>query len=418
MHRTPSVDASRPRPARRHRARHGLMLAVLLALASGSLAQARAPLPGGPIGVPLSGMAKVTAGTGHTCAMGIGGAMLCWGDNVYGQLGDGTSEERWMPVGVVGLGGSARSIAAGGSHSCAATTAGAAKCWAYNYHGQIGDGTDTDRDLPTPVSGLASGVQAVATGMIHSCALTSGGGVKCWGANGFGQLGDGSDVERRVPVSVSGLASGVQAIATGGEHTCALTGAGGVKCWGNNDYGQLGNGTIDIQYTPVDVSGLGSGVIEISAGRFHTCAVTSGGGVKCWGINEDGELGDGSFDERHTPVNVSGLASGIAEVAAGGAHTCARSSGGGVKCWGSNSWGQLGNGGFNDSALPVDVSGIASGAQAIALGSEHACAVVTGGNIKCWGSNPYGQLGDNSSSDRSTPVLVLVPDTILADGFD
>lgn len=385
----------------------GIVLLPTIAVAS----------PSGGVTAPITGIARVVGGSGHSCAIATGGAMLCWGDNVYAQVGDGTSEERWTAVPVIGLAGAAQTAGAGGSHTCAASTTGAARCWAYNWFGQVGDGTDTDRDLPTPVVGLGSGVQAIVTGMIHSCAL-AGGGVKCWGANGFGQLGDGSDTQRLAPVQVSGLASGVQAIAAGGEHTCALTTGGGVKCWGANDYGQLGNNGTNTQHAPVDVSGLASGVVAISAGRFHTCAVTSAGGAKCWGANENGELGDGTQTERHVPVDVSGLASGVASIAAGQAHSCARTTGGGVKCWGSNSWGQLGDGSGSDRLTPVDVSGLTSGATALGVGSDHSCAVASAGRVLCWGSNQYGQLGNDTNADSLAPVFVLASETVFENGFD
>lgn len=389
--------------------------AAALFCASG-VADASSPF-GGPLTEPITGMAGVVGGTGHTCAVASSGAMYCWGDNVYAQVGDGTSEERWTAVRVIGLGGNAQSAGAGGSHTCASTSSGAARCWAYNYHGQVGDSTDTDRDLPTPVIGLGSGVQAIATGMIHSCALVNG-GVKCWGSNGFGQLGDGSDTQRLAPVQVSGLASGVQAIATGGEHSCALTSGGGVKCWGNNDFGQLGNNSTIKQHTPVDVSGLASGVIAISAGRFHTCAITSGGAAKCWGANDNGQLGDNSQTERHVPVNVSGLGSGTVSIAAGYAHSCARTGSGGVKCWGGNSWGQLGNGSNSDSPVPVNVNGLTSGALAIGVGWDHSCAVIGAGRVLCWGSNAYGQLGNDSNTDSAVPVFVLSSETVFTNGFE
>jgi alpha-tubulin suppressor-like RCC1 family protein len=205
------------------------------------------------------------------------------------------------------------------------------------------------------VSGLGSGVVAIAAGRYHTCALTAGGGVKCWGQNSYGQLGDGTTTDRTTPVDVSGLRSGVRAIAAGGFHTCALTTDGGVKCWGYNSLGQLGDGTTTSRTTPVDVSGLGSGVVAIAAGGRHTCALTAGGGVKCWGQNFYGQLGDGTTTFRMTPVDISGLTSGVVAIAAGSWHTCALTTSGGVKCWGRNTYGQLGDGEFGYSPTPVDV---------------------------------------------------------------
>ena len=235
-------------------------------------------------------------------------------------------------------------MAAGGSHTCAVTSGGRVKCWGWNGYGQLGDGTTDSRTTPMDVSGLASGVIGVAAGRYHTCAVTAGGGVKCWGSNGRGQLGDGTTTDRLTPVDVSGLGSGVSALAAGAEHTCAVTAGGGVKCWGYNGYGQLGDGTTIGRATPVDVNGLGSGVSVVAAGRYHTCVMTAGG-VKCWGGNSNGQLGDGTTQSRTTPVDVSGLGSGVTAVAGGESHTCAVMDavhGGGVKCWGYNrsaSWG-------------------------------------------------------------------------------
>ena len=231
---------------------------------------------------------------------------------------------------------------------------GGVKCWGYNGDGQLGNGTTTDSNVPVDVSGLASGVAAIAVGEYHTCALTSGGGVKCWGRNDHGQLGIGTTTNFRVPVDVSGLGSDVSAIAAGGGHTCALMSGGGVKCWGSNDLGEVSNGTTDSN-VPVDVSGLASGVSAIAAGYVRTCALTSGGGVKCWGDNSFGGLGNGTTTASNVPVDVSGLASGVTAISAGGEHTCALTSGGAVKCWGSNYAGQLGNGTTTDSSVPVDV---------------------------------------------------------------
>lgn len=361
---------------------------------------------------PLTDATRVAAGSGHACAIART-RMACWGDNVYHQLGYGMPIEHSTANDVNAL-AAVRSIDAGGSHSCAVTDAGAALCWGYNYFGQLGNGDNRDRDWPTPVEGLAAGIGEIAAGANHSCARTGAGAVLCWGQNGFGQLGDGSDTNRLVPVAVGGLGSGVTAIAAGFEHTCALV-EDTVKCWGNNDYGQLGDGTQTERHAPVTVSGL-AGVTAIAAGGGHTCAV-AGGLVKCWGSNDYGQLGDGTQTERHAPVTVGGL-TGVTAIAAGGDQTCALQAGA-AWCWGANGYGQLGDGSVLDRFVPVAVSGLSSGVGAIATGDGYACAVVgASGNVRCWGANWVGQLGDGSFDEHHAPVVVLRSEIVFADGFD
>ena len=248
---------------------------------------------------------------------------------------------------------------------------------------------------------------AVSAGDLHTCAVTTAGGLKCWGLNVSGQLGDGTNTDRNTPVDVSGLSSGVAAVSVGTYHTCAVTTAGGLKCWGDNTYGQLGNGTTTDSLTPIEVSGLATGVAAVSAGVFYTCAVTTASGLKCWGLNASGELGDGTIIDRTTAVEVSGLTSGVAAVAAGGNHTCAVTTAGGLKCWGYNNRGQLGDATNAGRATPVDVAGLTDGVVAVSAGGSHTCAIAALDRLECWGRNFSGQLGDGTTMDRNTPVDVI-----------
>jgi uncharacterized repeat protein (TIGR02059 family) len=314
------------------------------------------------------------------------------------------------------------SITAAFSHTCALSS-GAVKCWGDDYHGQLGnDSTSTDSYTPVGVSGLSSGVTAITAGVYHTCALLSSGAVKCWGQNTYGQLGNGSSstdsytpVDVHSSASVSTPLSGVTAITASLNHTCALLSSGAVKCWGRNNDGQLGDKTTTQRTTPVDVHSSASvstplsGVTAITAAYSHTCALLSSGAVKCWGNNTLGRLGDGTSSNRSTPVDVSGL-SGVTAITAGGNHTCALSSGA-VKCWGDNTFKQLGNGEETWYAVPISVSGLSSGVTAITAAYTHTCALLSSGAVKCWGRNALGQLGDGTTTQRNEPVYVLTDGT-------
>ena len=254
----------------------------------------------------VSPAVALSAGAGSTCAINAAGAVKCWGRGREGQLGDGSAADSPVPVGVVRLSSNAIAVATGGSSTCALTTAGAVKCWGWNHHGELGDDSTAASPVPMEVVGLSACVSAVSTGM-HTCALTAGGAAKCWGLNSNGELGINSYTDSHVPVDVAGLSSGVLGISVGGVHTCAVADFGAVKCWGWRTSGQLGNGYgTETGLVPVDVVGLSSGVIDVSSGYAHTCALTAAGAVRCWGSNRAGALGDGAPTRRRVTVDVIG----------------------------------------------------------------------------------------------------------------
>ena len=309
-------------------------------------------------------------------------------------------------------------LAAGSQHTCALTIGGRVKCWGNNQDGQLGDGTQINRRTPEDVVGLMGTVKKVSAGSRHTCALTMAETVKCWGNNHDHQLGDGTTVDRVTPVDVLGLTSGMRTVAAGEGHTCAVATAGNVKCWGDNREGQLGDGTTLRRDTPVNVVGLTGVVSMVTAGLRHTCALTSVASVKCWGDNHDGQLGDGTAVGRTTPIDVMGLSNGVKAIAAGERHTCALTSGG-VKCWGNNFDGQLGDGTIMESVTPVDIVQLTNGVTAITAGASHNCALTITGSVKCWGNNNDGQLGDATIINKVSPVdvkLLMNPVTAIVAG--
>ena len=365
------------------------------------------------ISAGLDGVLKISAGPEHTCALFDTGGVKCWGKNYYGQLGDGSTENRIIPLEVSGLSSDVIDISSGYHHTCTLLAAGGVMCWGRNSEGQLGDGSTENKSTPVSVSGLSSEVTAISSGNFHTCALLVTGGVKCWGYNGEGQVGDGTTVNRITPIHVSGLTSGVLSISSGGNHSCALIESGDVKCWGYNAYGQLGDGTTTDSVYPITVSGLTAGVSSVSAGFVHTCVLMDTGGVKCWGHNANGALGDGTTTLRLVPTDVPELSSGVSAISSGhgslsftGAHTCALMDTGGVKCWGFNFYGQLGDATSMNRTSPANVSGLPSGLAGISAGGVHTCAVLSTGGAKCWGQNHYGQLGDGTTSSRINPITV------------
>jgi alpha-tubulin suppressor-like RCC1 family protein len=339
--------------------------------------------------------------TYYTCILLNSSSVKCWGQNTNGQLGDGTTTQRNTPVTVSGLSSGVSAIAAGGNHSCAILSTGAAKCWGLNTNGQLGDNTTQQRLTPVDVSGLGSGVSAIAASQNNTCALLRTGAVKCWGSGG--RNGDGTGTQRLIPVDVSGLSSGVIAIASGFNHTCAVLNTGAVRCWGDNDGGQSGNGGGGT--TPKAVTGLGAAAIAIAASEKNTCVILTTGAVNCWGENSFGGTGAAPSGALSNPQTVTGISTAVA--ISGGSETfCALLSSGAVRCWGYNGMGAFGNGTTTSSHIPQTVTGIST-AVAIETGWHHGCALLSSGSAQCWGGNGFGQLGDNSTSQRLSPVNVV-----------
>ena len=335
--------------------------------------------------VTVSGIGNALAlgaGVSHSCALGLDRIVQCWGRNGDGQLGNASTVDSFTPVSVAGI-TTAVGLAVGDQHSCARLASGEVRCWGLNSNGQLGDGSTVNSSSSvavTGIDGITNIATAVAAGGSHSCAVLSDGTVRCWGWNGKGQLGNGTLTQSPTPVAVNGI-DGINNIATavaaGGSHSCARLSTGKVLCWGSNANGQLGNGNSTPQFTsPVTVSGIATAV-SIAAGTGHNCALLTDGTVKCWGLNADGQLGNGTTTDSLLPVTVTGIdgINGIAvEIAAGGSHSCALLSDGTVKCWGLNADGQLGSGTKSSSSTPVTVSGINNNASAIAAGGSHSCA--------------------------------------------
>lgn len=356
----------------------------------------------------VTAMAEMLAGgREHTCRVTDAGAAECWGEGIYGELGHGSMSNSPVPVQVVGLNSGVTEIDVDQSHSCAIVNGGA-RCWGLGGDGQLGHGATANSSVPVIVIGLSTGVTDVDVSPRHTCAVVAG-GAECWGWNGLGQLGDGSTSNTSVPVDVSGLTSGVTKIGAGSAYSCALV-SSTVRCWGLNDNGQLGNGSTEPTSLPTDVTGITSAVSALAVGHSHACATVSGG-VKCWGYNFSGQLGKlpiGAGANSLTPVDVTGITSGVSAITAGNAHTCAIVNGG-AKCWGVNSNGQLGSGATGpNTATPVAVTGLSSGVLSITAGWYHTCATTVTGS-KCWGQNSSGQLGDGTTINSPPPVNVLPP---------
>lgn len=348
----------------------------------------------------------VATGYRHTCALLSDGSVWCWGANNEGQLGDGTLEDRHLPTRVT-LPEPAVEIAAGGikpqadiaetAHTCAVLANHSMMCWGSNIWSQLGIGAAPGSTLPEAVS--LDNVEHVSAGGRHTCALRADATLYCWGNNSSGQIGNGSSQTAVLPANVGGSFARV---AAGGHHTCAITTGASLQCWGSDSSGQLGIGAQGDKALPVSVS-VGSNVVDVSAGGSHTCARRAVG-MYCWGNGFAGQLGLGSFSDQSTPQPLS--LPGISLIDLGSAHSSAVANGA-AYIWGANYDGQLGDGTAVNSPDPKPLR--LANVTSISLGAGHSCALTSAGAAFCWGANNAGQLGDGTTDARGSPTAVAWP---------
>lgn len=376
----------------------------------------------------LTGVTGIVAGGNHTCAILGQGSVACWGYQSTGPIGDGIHSSSPVPVSVKAEAGllsleGVTGLGLGSNHTCAATKDGAALCWGNGSEGQVGSGDAAIAPLPVAVPVAAEPVIAVYAGQETSCALASTGVVRCWGKNSNGELGNGVSASVALPSAVKTGTSAFSAdtISAGSFHTCATVG-GTARCWGQGGYGQLGTDTATIgEAMPTAVTaGPGqssdlTGVVKLSAGAYHSCALLKDGTVKCWGVNSDGQLGTGDIVIRRAPVSVTGLGGPATDVAVGESHTCAVVAGAAV-CWGKNSNGQIGIGTKGpDQLTPVPVAGLAGQTvKAVAAGDAYSCALLSTGAVRCWGHNYGGRLGVAGVSELLSPTTAAIDDPAVA----
>jgi alpha-tubulin suppressor-like RCC1 family protein len=339
----------------------------------------------------------VSLGEWHSATITTNGDLYTWGDNVSGCLGDGTTTDRSTPVKIMS---NVASVSLGNNHSAAITTNGDLYTWGYNSYGKLGDETTTDRSTPVKIM---SNIASVSLSGGHSAAITTSGDLYTWGWNAFGQLGDETRTDSSTPVKIM---SNVASVSLGKYHSAAITTSGDLYTWGLNTEGEIGDGTSGIlksvKSTPVKIM---SNVASVSLGQYHSAAITTNGDLYTWGSNKYGQLGNGTNTDSSTPVKIM---SNVASVSLGLSHSAAITTNGDLYTWGENDYGQLGDGTTTDRSTPVKIkSNIAS----VSLGDYHSAAITTNGNLYTWGRNTNGPLGNGTTTDSLVPVQITLPTT-------
>jgi len=356
-----------------------------------------------PISPP--GPTVMTAGPSHACGITEAGLTLCWGNNWQGELGDGTETQRTIPVAVSGSDVLAFwSISTTGYFTCGLAEGEVPYCWGANHRAQLGIGSYEQKLTPEMVGGGLTFV-ALDAGWDHACGITENGHLYCWGYNPFGQVGDGTTEDKLTPTLISADPQFAM-VSGGGTHTCGLTPEGTAYCWGYNVNGEVGDGTTELRSTPTAVS-TELRFQALDGGTQHTCGLTIDGEIYCWGYNHKGQLGDGTTVDKLVPTKAGDPVGGgtWASVSAGYSRTCALATDNTAYCWGLNDFGQVGDGSDTDRSVPTPVSG-GHLFTALVSGYQHTCGLNAAGAIFCWGYNAFGQLGDGTNEHNYSPTPV------------
>jgi alpha-tubulin suppressor-like RCC1 family protein len=368
--------------------------------------------------------ASLSAGAEHTCALRNDSTISCWGSDAFGQVGNGdlvgeVSDQQYQTPANTPLPASraGRAIAAGGVNSCVLLDDNRISCWGDDTSGQIGDGPGNNNlSEPDTVVTTLETVVSLAVNVDYSCGLFATGSVRCWGSDDDGQLGNGGadvtpgggdvDTATSAPSLEFPAARTASAVTAGRSHACAILDNAQISCWGSNGDGEVGNGsTAAVITAPSATLAFPGGLTAegVSAGGSHTCAVLSSGGVSCWGSDSNGQLGNGapSADVTQPPSAIS-LPAGAVAVATGANHSCAVLTTNALYCWGDDDSGQIGTAGANADAISPALI-LSAGVQAVALGDNHTCALLTDGSVACWGSDSKGQLGNGAAGNTDAP---------------
>lgn len=347
----------------------------------------------------------ISLGDTHTCVVVQYEGIRCWGSNPYGELGNNSLSTSQVPVNVASVGKVFKTISLGSGFACALSSEREVFCWGRNTNGQIGDGTTANRRTPVGPIVFPTTVEQISAGLGSVCALLSNSTIRCWGQNSYGQLGDNSTIGKLAPsTTVGGLIATPTSVSVGHSHACALLINGQVQCWGRNNWGQLGTGTSGIDsLQAASVVNLSENAVAISSGLFHSCVILQSGGVQCWGQNSGGKLGNNSNLHSSSPVSVQSLSSSVRSLSLGESQSCALTVTNAAFCWGGNNFGEIGDSSTTQRWVATQVSGMGSGVMALSAGDSHSCAVLISGDVKCWGSDSSGQLGNGIEGSRTSP---------------